>query len=274
MRDDIPEALVAQGFTVQERDPYSFYLGCVQAVMSQRGEFIGVASLVMDISEQIEAEAAVRSSETKYRALVEQSLAGVYMISGNEFLYVNPMFAEIFGYRPEELVSDCRVDDLIQWTPGASGIWRPHNIGRALLTGLEAEVGGSIPLPAGHALDVNASGTWLHSEDRTGEANADGRELPYRPRFTGAVSAILAVSGGELETVWRAVDDAWITRANTKVVPGHVRGDLLFRRPVGAGLRLDAGITNLTVEIVRDFRDYPLPGRAFVAGITWERTMR
>jgi diguanylate cyclase (GGDEF)-like protein/PAS domain S-box-containing protein len=77
------------------------------------GEFIGVASLVMDISEQIEAEAAVRSSETKYRALVEQSLAGVYMISGNEFLYVNPMFAEIFGYRPEELVSDCRVDDLI-----------------------------------------------------------------------------------------------------------------------------------------------------------------
>ena len=28
------------------------------------------------------------------------------------------------------------MDDLIQWTPGAGGIWRPHNIGQAVLAGL------------------------------------------------------------------------------------------------------------------------------------------
>ncbi len=77
------------------------------------GDCIGVASLVMDISEQIETAAAMRTSETKYRALVEQSLAGVYMIEGERFLYVNPMFAEIFGYTPRELMEQRTLADLV-----------------------------------------------------------------------------------------------------------------------------------------------------------------
>jgi gamma-glutamyltranspeptidase/glutathione hydrolase len=43
MRDDIPAALEKKGFTVHRRSPYSFYLGCVQMVMREGGEFIGVA---------------------------------------------------------------------------------------------------------------------------------------------------------------------------------------------------------------------------------------
>jgi gamma-glutamyltranspeptidase/glutathione hydrolase len=43
MRDDIPTTLQRHGFTIKPRDPYSFYLGCVQAVMFQSKTFIGVA---------------------------------------------------------------------------------------------------------------------------------------------------------------------------------------------------------------------------------------
>jgi len=43
MRDDIPKLLEKHGFLIDEREPYSFYLGCVQLVMRQDGEFIGVA---------------------------------------------------------------------------------------------------------------------------------------------------------------------------------------------------------------------------------------
>jgi gamma-glutamyltranspeptidase/glutathione hydrolase len=43
MRDDIPEALEKRGFDVDKRDPYSFYLGCVQMVLREGKEFIGVA---------------------------------------------------------------------------------------------------------------------------------------------------------------------------------------------------------------------------------------
>ena len=43
MRDDIPSALRRRGFTVKVRDPYSFYLGCVQLVLKEGKTFIGVA---------------------------------------------------------------------------------------------------------------------------------------------------------------------------------------------------------------------------------------
>jgi gamma-glutamyltranspeptidase/glutathione hydrolase len=43
MRDDIPDILEAKGFKVDRRDPYSFYLGCVQLVMRDGKEYIGVA---------------------------------------------------------------------------------------------------------------------------------------------------------------------------------------------------------------------------------------
>jgi gamma-glutamyltranspeptidase/glutathione hydrolase len=44
MRDDIPGALSRRGFEIDFRDPYSFFMGCVQLVMKgRRGEFMGVA---------------------------------------------------------------------------------------------------------------------------------------------------------------------------------------------------------------------------------------
>lgn len=43
MRDDIPRLLRRHGFDVELRDPYSFYLGCVQLVLREDGGFVGVA---------------------------------------------------------------------------------------------------------------------------------------------------------------------------------------------------------------------------------------
>ncbi len=43
MRSDVPKALARYGFKTDVRDPYSFYLGCVQLVKHERGEFTGVA---------------------------------------------------------------------------------------------------------------------------------------------------------------------------------------------------------------------------------------
>lgn len=43
MRDDLPAAFERRGFTVDVRDPYSFYLGSVQLVLRDRRELVGVA---------------------------------------------------------------------------------------------------------------------------------------------------------------------------------------------------------------------------------------
>jgi gamma-glutamyltranspeptidase/glutathione hydrolase len=43
MRNDIPDLLKKYGLSVDLRDAYSFFLGCIQLVASEKGEFIGVA---------------------------------------------------------------------------------------------------------------------------------------------------------------------------------------------------------------------------------------
>jgi|GEM_PF-1444884 len=56
-----------------------------------------------DITGRKQTENALRESEQKFKALVEQSLIGIYMVDEERLIYVNPRAAEIFGYAPEEL---------------------------------------------------------------------------------------------------------------------------------------------------------------------------
>jgi len=48
---------------------------------------------------------AVQESEARFRAVTENSLSGVYIYDGKQFLYINSAFAEIFGYTPDEILS-------------------------------------------------------------------------------------------------------------------------------------------------------------------------
>ncbi len=61
-----------------------------------------------------ESAEMLRQSEARFRALVEQSLAGIYIIQEGYFRYVNPGFAVIFGYEsPADLIDKVPVSELI-----------------------------------------------------------------------------------------------------------------------------------------------------------------
>ncbi len=55
----------------------------------------------------------VREAEAKYRALVEQSLAGVYIIADDRFVYFNEAGAQIFGYSVDEIAGRLGPMDLV-----------------------------------------------------------------------------------------------------------------------------------------------------------------
>lgn len=62
------------------------------------GQVIGIFGISRDITSFKRAEADLREREGLFRALVEQSLAGIYIIQQGRLCYINPCFAHLFGY--------------------------------------------------------------------------------------------------------------------------------------------------------------------------------
>ncbi len=59
---------------------------------------------VTDVTQQKEAEEALLESEAKYKIVVENSLAGFYIIQDNLFRFVNKRWCEMYGYTYDEIV--------------------------------------------------------------------------------------------------------------------------------------------------------------------------
>lgn len=67
-----------------------------------RAELAARLEMFLRLREQ--SEELARRGEAMFRALVEQSLVGVYLILEGRFAYVNDALAQMFGYQPEEII--------------------------------------------------------------------------------------------------------------------------------------------------------------------------
>ena len=67
-------------------------------VIAADGTLLGHRGVDRDITERKRTQDALRAAEEQFRGLVEQSIAGIYVIQDGKFAYVNPRFAEILGY--------------------------------------------------------------------------------------------------------------------------------------------------------------------------------
>lgn len=69
------------------------------------GKYYGRVSYFRDITEYRQAEQKLINSEQRFRSLVEQSLAGIYIIQDGKLAYANPRTVQILGQGPaDELV--------------------------------------------------------------------------------------------------------------------------------------------------------------------------
>ena len=65
------------------------------------------------ITERKRVEEALRESENKFRSFADNSLVGIYLIQEGVFKYVNPKFAEIFGYTVEKCLDNMLFGDIV-----------------------------------------------------------------------------------------------------------------------------------------------------------------
>ena len=71
----------------------------------EAGKVRGVFAAARDISERRRAEEALWESEERYRTAIESASDGIALVKGDQHLYVNARFAEMFGYEdPAEIV--------------------------------------------------------------------------------------------------------------------------------------------------------------------------
>jgi len=108
-REEIRQTLVSGGIWFgthagRKKDGSAFYCETkISPLVDAEGRthFIVVQR---DVTERVQAREVLEASEEWFRALTEQSLVGVYACTEERFTYVNAALAEIFGYRPEEIV--------------------------------------------------------------------------------------------------------------------------------------------------------------------------
>jgi PAS domain S-box-containing protein len=67
-----------------------------------------VLSFYTDVTDRKQAELALRESQEKYKMLAESSLTGVFIHQNGKYVFANKKFAEMHGYRTQELLGmDC-----------------------------------------------------------------------------------------------------------------------------------------------------------------------
>jgi PAS domain S-box-containing protein len=77
-----------------------------EELLRQVEEMRGVnAELQAGKEEQASVAEELKQSEAKFRKLAEKSVVGIYLIQDDLLRYVNPKFAEIFGYEVDEMIN-------------------------------------------------------------------------------------------------------------------------------------------------------------------------
>ena len=114
-----PSARIEDRLEGVERQLIDKYGGVLETLLhlvpttARDGSITGTRASYLDITERKREEQKRQESQSRYRALVEQTLVGVCIIQHGSIVYANPKMAEITGYTLEEQTAFLSFLDLV-----------------------------------------------------------------------------------------------------------------------------------------------------------------
>ena len=101
------EELQVEGYVRYEDLPLKTKRGAIVQVefVSNSYQCEGIQVIqcnIRDITDRKDVERKLIDSEGRFRAVIEQSIAAIYVIQDGNIVYVNPRMREVFGYTPDE----------------------------------------------------------------------------------------------------------------------------------------------------------------------------
>lgn len=146
------------------------------------------------------------------------------------------------------------IDNLISWTPDASGKWTPSNVSRARIKGLELSASQKFSTTT-----VSLNATLLDPVDHSG-GSYEGKLLARRSRQSGSLDIDHLIGrwtiGGSLNATGKRYDDA----ANTIKLGGYSTLDLRAEYRFNPSWRLQTRIENVLDKRYQTVNGYRQPG--------------
>ena len=161
-------------------------------------------------------------------------------------------------------------EDLILWAPGDDSKWTPHNMGRAIIQGLENTL--TLRLPNNRTY-VTISHTQMKATDETPNSTNNGNRLIYRPDTKIDISAGVNAGPIFVNLNYRIVGKRFTNPDNSEelseysLLNGNIGGDI----PIGK-IHIDAKFQalNLLDKSITILDGYPLPGREYRFSLGFE----
>lgn len=86
-------------------DGKKLFFDCTASPIKKDGQVSEILIIAANITEQKEAEAALKESEAKFRTLAEQSPNMIFIIAGDRIVYINKKCEEVMGFTKEDYYS-------------------------------------------------------------------------------------------------------------------------------------------------------------------------
>ena len=98
-------------YTAMRKDGSKFPVMIYSSPIVHENKLVGLRGIVVDITERKQMEEALRGSEMRHRALIENSSDIIQVVDSKGVIrYLSPSVQRILGYKPEELIGRLSID--------------------------------------------------------------------------------------------------------------------------------------------------------------------